>query len=422
MYHALDIASRRIFQGAFVLLALSIPFSIALMNIALGFAALAWALSSIASRIAPVGSRPVQPSIRRDPMLLASILLVVSAIPSVLLSENSSRAINDWSSYWQLLIYFAVASHMLATGMRETALRVLAISSILSCIVAFAQRAGGIELGFIHIAARHRVASTLYTMTFAGILAQLVVFYSAAGIAHGIARRERMFLFVAVLFQFTALLLTLTRGAWIAAAAGLAALCLLVRNRTVLLVGTTFFVLLVVFASLYSRDHDRTLSPAALFGSAPDRNVQTRLVLWDIAWDLFRENPLFGVGMGDYEAEATRLARDREIQTATDTHNIPLHILATRGLVGFIPFVYFWVTVVRVLTRVVRRTVRGTRAHYYALGGLAMVVALLTGALTENNIDDEEVFIAFMFLFGLARSEAYRPAITGGGEQAAGDG
>ena len=151
------------------------------------------------------------------------------------------------------------------------------------------------------------------------------------------------------------------------------------------------------------------MSVTDLIGSTPDRNIRTRLVLWEIAWDLFRENPVIGVGMGDYEVEATRLARGRDIETAIDAHNVPLQILATRGLVGFIPFVYFWVTAIRVVRQVSRRSKRRSRAHHYALGGLAVIVVVLVGALTENNIDDEEVFMTFMFLLGLARCEAYRP-------------
>jgi len=409
VYNALDITSRRIFQGGFVALALFIPFSIAGENIAVGFIALAWILSTIASRIAPPGVRADKPSIFRDPMFLASVLLAVSALPSVLISENSDRAVGDWQSYWQLLIYFGVASNLVATGMRETVVRALAVSSILSCMVAFAQRAGGVDIGFIHIGPLHRVSSTLYTMTFAGILAQLVIFYAAAALSRGLPRKERLLYIVAVGCQFVALLLTMTRGAWLAMVAGLIVLCILVRNRVVILSGAALLVLLVVFSSLYSRDQGRTLSLKAIFGSSPDRNVYTRLVLWDVAWDLFRENPILGVGMGDYEAEATRLAEGREIRTAIDAHNIPLHILATRGLVGFLPFVFFWFTVFRVLMQVSRGAVKWSRERQYVLGAIAVTAAILVGALTENNIDDEEVFATFMLILALARSEAYRP-------------
>lgn len=387
------------------------------MNIALGFAALAWVLSAVAARMAPPGARPTQLSIRRDPMLIASILLVLSALPSLFISEDFDRAVHDLRSYWQLLIYFAVASHLLATGMRETAFRVLAISSILSCLVAFAQRSGGLDVGIIHIAGQHRVGSTLYTMTFAGILAQLVVFYAAGALARGLGKWERVLITVAVTFQFVALLLTMTRGAWLAVVVGAIALCLLIRNRTVVIAGAALLVLLLVFTSFQSRDQARMISVTDFIGSAPDRNIRTRLVLWEIAWDLFRENPVIGVGMGDYEAEAIRLAQGRDIQTAIDAHNVPLQILATRGLVGFIPFVYFWVMAFRVVAQASRRSERRSRAHHYALGGLAVIVVVLVGALTENNIDDEEVFITFMFLLGLARCEAYRPVPPSASEE-----
>ena len=118
--------------------------------------------------------------------------------------------------------------------------------------------------------------------------------------------------------------------------------------------------------------------------------------------------------MGDYSTEAAQLLAGTEgVLTMTDTHNVPLHILATRGLVGFIPFVFFWVTVFRVLARTMREAQRRSRAFQYATGAPAVAVAILVGSLTENNIDDEEVFNAFMLILGLARAHAYR---SGGGE------
>lgn len=417
MYALLDITSRRIFQGAFVALALFIPFSIAGMSISIGFIALAWVLSSVAGRIAPAGAHPPRLSIFRDPLFPAALLLAASALVSVAMSDDSARAWKDWQSYWQLLLYFAVASSLVASGMRETALRVLAASSILSCLVAFVQRAGGLDAGFLHIPAMHRVGSTLYTMTFAGILYQLVIFYASTSFTRGIGRSERVLFMVAAACQFVALMLTMTRGAWIAAVAGLVALALITPHRVARLAVAGVLALLLAFSFFYSRDEGRTLSPTALMGSSPDRNVHTRLVLWDIAWDLFREHPVFGVGMGDYESHASKMAEGRNVRTAVDAHNVPLQVLATRGIFGFLPFLYFWFTVLRVLVRTIRTTPAWSRAHQYALGGLAVAVAVLVGSLTENNIYDEEVFTAFMFLLGAARAEAYRP--RAGGENAA---
>lgn len=399
--HPLDPIANRILQLGFLLLALFIPFSIAGTNIALGFVAIGWIMRVLASR---ERARPIL----RDPMLAASLLLALSALPSVFISENRARALGDWESYWQLIIYFGVAANLLACGMRETVVRVLAVSSILSCGVAFVQRAGGFDLGPIHIGAAHRVSSTMYIMTFAGIVAQLTVFYSSGLIAR-IGREERMLYGVAAVLQMLALLLTMTRGAWLAAVGGFAALVLLVRSRRLTLIAGALVLLLVVFTLIYANDQGRTLSLQALVSSSPDRNVHTRLELWKTAWKLFAAHPVLGVGMGDYSSEAARMLAGTEgVLTVSDAHNVPLHILATRGLVGFIPFVFFWVTVFRVLAARLRGTPRGSRTFQYAAGATAVAVTVLVGALTENNIDDEEVFNAFMLILGLAL--AYAPA------------
>ena len=407
------ISSRRLLQLGLFLLALFVPFSIAGTNIALGFVALGWITIGVARHLDPSLPRPLP--FWRDPMCIASVLLAFSALPSVLMSENYSRAMKDWRSHWQLIIYFGVAANLVVTGMRETFFRALAVSSILSCMFAFVQRAGGLDFWFVHIAAEHRVSSTLYIMTFAGILAQLIVFFAASAFMRGMSRSERVLVVGAVACQILALMFTMTRGAWLALAVGLIALVLMLRNRKVLIASTALLAVLVAFSFLYSTDQNRTLSITALFEQSPDRNVGTRLALWDTAWELFKSHPLLGVGMGDYSTEADRMLSGVDgIRTTVDSHNIPLHILATRGLLGFLPFVFFWITVFRVLAQTRREAEPGSRGRYYAIGATVASVAILVGSLTENNIDDEEVWGAFMVLLGLARAQAYFPHVGRG--------
>jgi len=229
--------------------------------------------------------------------------------------------------------------------------------------------------------------------------------------------RLRALLAAGVAVQFVALLLTMTRGAWVAAVAGLAAVCALTRSRLAAASAALLVAGMIVFSLAYARDQGRTLSIGALMGSSPDRNVHTRLVLWKTAWTLFRAHPILGVGMGDFTIEADRYLEatggGAGVRTTSDSHNVPLQVLATRGLVGFIPFVFYWVTLLRVLAATRRRHPRGSLAHQYAVGALGATVALLVGSLTENNIDDSEVFMAFMFLVGLARSVEYLPRANG---------
>ena len=92
-----------------------------------------------------------------------------------------------------------------------------------------------------------------------------------------------------------------------------------------------------------------------------------------------------------------------------DSHNIYLQTLATRGLVGFIPFVAFWIVVFQVLFRSRRQTERNSIGFNLVSGVMGATVAVLIGALTENNLDDSEVYIAYMFLLGMARSFGVEP-------------
>ncbi len=404
MVTGLTAISTRLFQFAFLCLALFIPFSIAGENIAIGFSVLAWLVWLAATRQTPRLSHP---------LFIASVVLTVSALPSLLMSEERHRAFVDWESYWQLLIVFMVGAHIGRVGVRDRSCAVLFASAAASCGVAFIQRAGGVAVGPVHIGAEHRVSSTMFTMTLAGILCQLAVFGAAVALSPR-ARRWRVWIALAVSMMFAALLLTMTRGAWIAVFAGLATLCILLRSRVLAGVTALALAVMLIYTHAYRNDQGRTLAVETLATEQADRNVATRLVLWDISWKMFLDHPLLGVGMGDYSSEAEKRLAERQVRTTVDSHNIYLQILATRGLVGFVPFVAYWVVLVMTLWKLARRAARGSLAHHYAIGALGATAAVLVGALTENNIDDAEVFAAFMFLVGIAFAQLPSESRAGG--------
>ena len=391
--------SDRLFQIAFVCLAFFIPFGIAGVNASLGLALLAWILWKFAG--SPRNDAPYAAT--RDRFLLASLVLVLSALPSVLMSDDTARAFKDWKSYWQLAVCFLVGGHIVRVRVRDAAFWTLAASSALACGLAFLQRAGGLELGPIRIAAEHRVGGTLYTTTFAGVLYQMIVLHAAMAATPRIGSGRRL-LVVILVAEFAALLFTMTRGAWLALFAGVAVLAVTLRSRTVAVAGVLGVAILVAFTLFYARDQGRTIAVTTMATSEPDRNVGTRLVLWDMSWHMFLDHPLLGVGMGDYSTEAAQRLQGRAARTTVDSHNVFLHVLATRGLLGFVPLVAYFAALVAMLIGLVRRSEKGSLERHYAAGALAVTAAVLAGSLTENNIDDSEVFLAYMFIVGLARS------------------
>jgi len=348
-------------------------------------------------------------------LLGACVLLVVSALPSVFISENRHRALRDWESYWLLLIYFYVAYGLWFPRGRRAVYWILFGSATLSCLVALVQYRGGADFLFVHIREEPRPSSTLFIMTFAGILCQLVTVNFAVLFHRNRFSRLEWILAGGLMLQLIGLLLTHTRGAWLALAAGLGVATALVRKRACLILVGGLAAVVVVFAASDSRIRDKIVSIPRTIHGATDVNVSTRFVLWDVSWELIKSHPIVGVGMGDFSTEAEKLVGRRHTETLSDAHNVYLQVLVTRGLLGFLPFLYFWFVLLRTVWRT--RSHAGNRtgtsragfSFHFATGVFAATVAVLVGALTENNIDDSEVFTALMLLVGMAKSFSLYP-------------
>jgi O-antigen ligase len=327
--------------------------------------------------------------------------------------------LRDWKSYWLLLVYFHAAYNLTSASLRRAVYWILFVSLSFSCVVSMIQYGGGLDALFIHIRDDSaRPSSSLFIMTFAGILSMLIT------VNFAVMFRRRRLSWVEPLVagglaaQVVGLFLTLTRGAWLALIAGVLTATVLIRRKAPLVATGALIGVVVITAVRNERVREKVISiPQAIHG-ATDVNVGTRFVLWDVSWQLIKKHPFFGVGMGDFSSEAEQLIGGRHVETVTDSHNIYLQILTTRGLFGFIPFAVFWFFLLRTLqrSRAALSDRRGLPWHF-ATGAIAATVALLVGALSENNIDDSEVFMTFMFIVGVARSYELFPD-PGDGETA----
>lgn len=338
-------------------------------------------------------------------MFLAMILLVVSAIPSVLISENLGRALREWKSNWILLVYFLVSYNVLTDRLRRSLFWVLVASMTLSCIVALIKFSGGLDLLIFRLAPETlRPSGTLHTMTFAGILSMLIVVNIAVFLGGRKTTGLNLWLVPAVLVQVVAILLNATRGAWIALVGGILALPFLLGRRRLTWAAVALLVVAGTFAVRNERTSRRARTLIQNIRDPVDPFVVTRFALWDTSWTLFTRHPVVGVGLGDFSVEADRMLADREVETTTDAHNIFLQVLATRGLLGFIPFVFYWTVLLRSLILTRRRLEAGSFGANFVTGVVAALIVLFIGALSQNNIDDSEVLTCFLFLAGIAQS------------------
>ncbi len=202
---------------------------------------------------------------------------------------------------------------------------------------------------------------------------------------------------VTAILIVTALVLTFSRGGFIAAALALIIFWVLAHQRRVLAVS---LLIIILGGSLaYGLYQIKTInfnavtiiplsSPYA--GEVPEQGetgVNSRLRYWRDALKIVATRPIVGTGLNTFEQEYRRVQTDSRFFTI-DPHNLTLKIWVELGLVGVIIFVGFLISLVAWLWRY------GPARQFNP----AMPAALI-GLLAHYSLDLDLTFPAHYLLF-----------------------
>ncbi|MFE7133988.1 O-antigen ligase family protein [Streptomyces sp. NPDC057638] len=184
------------------------------------------------------------------------------------------------------------------------------------------------------------------------------------------------------------LVLSFSRGAWIATGAALLALLLLAGVRAALAVLTALTALAVVLVGGFgvgSALIGERLGSITQVTAAPDRSVNDRYTLWAAAAGMWRDRPLTGVGLKGFPdhrdghatiglsagSDTAGAGHAFHKQPLLSPHNMYLLILSEQGLIGLTAFATSWGAL---LARGHHRLRRAVRAR--DCGALAVAFAL----------------------------------------------
>lgn len=178
--------------------------------------------------------------------------------------------------------------------------------------------------------------------------------------------------FLAILLFIVTLIATQTRGAYIGLAGGVFLFCLLSflflkkqNKKLSLYSGIILLIGIISVASLFlAKDSDfvqnnyilkRTSSIANL---GNDDVVRERFLVWQIALKSFQDKPLTGWGTENFGSAANK-NYDYRVGIGEPwfdrTHNYPLEILATGGIVLFSFYVFWLISVIYLIYRISRK-------------------------------------------------------------------
>jgi len=210
-------------------------------------------------------------------------------------------------------------------------------------------------------------------------------------------RMRRLWVAVCFLLGVT-VLLTYTRGIWLAAL-GAVVFTALFSGRwkpSLAVAGAGVVVIAFSLSSPVMTSRARTIFET-------ERNVE-RFLLWETTWNMIREHPRLGVGVGSFQRIQEEFVREEVVlpMSRSHSHNNLLQVTAERGLFGLFLFLWIWYVIVKEGFTVILRQ-RGKRGFSFSLvlGSLAGMLGFFLDGLFQNNFGDTEVVMLFWLMAGL---------------------
>ncbi len=250
----------------------------------------------------------------------------------------------------------------------------------------------------------YRLASTLqYANTFAAFLILPVLL----GISFFISEKKikvRILYLILLLIMFAALILTQSRGGFIALLLSLVVYFvflngrdkkkfLLIMGAAVLIIGLLIFIRGNIFATIISSFRNRMIVLFRFLGGSHTKSLGTRTLMVKDSIKMLRAHPILGTGNGTYQYVYMKYRS--AYYFSKFPHSIFFQILDELGIVGGAAFIYL-------IFALFKNGVRTVRNKYNVL--LIGLVSALFGIVLHALMDFDWslMFMPFIFFVGFA--------------------
>lgn len=265
------------------------------------------------------------------------------------------------------LLYFSVYHTVKTEKDFKNIIAALSVSALLLAFLGFIQLAVYPDLEALeeegwdpHI---NRLVSTWLDPNFVGGLFAFIISILTGLALHLRTLPRKIALAAAIFILTTAAYLTYSRSAWLALAAGIVTISL-IKSRKLLIIGL-IAILIGLSASERARDRTQELvqSVTSVFtqtAQTPDPTARLRIKSYNQTLYLIEKYPLLGVGYNNLRTVNHRegFVVSEEIHNAGGSDSSLLTILATTGIIGFIPFILIYIFALRVAWRTMRAAAR----------------------------------------------------------------
>ncbi len=366
----------QIIRWSLYIFAAAMPFAIALTQIAVGVALLAWLGRLIYTRAVKWPRLGVEWGF-------------IAFIAAELLACAFSTDLGQNVIYLKRLLLIPIVYLVAANGTGREELRRLGVIFVASIML---YSTWGIISYFLNPAVRVRHIQN--SMTAGGIT--MVGAVTAAAFAVRLREtRSRLLMLLAAAVILGCLILTSTRGSWVGFFAA-ALLILLVQNRRLV---WALPLLILAFYLLQPRDFAWRMRH--MFDPAWGTNAK-RIHWWSVGWEIFKDHPLVGIGDVGTTSMYARYAPAGEKELVGHFHSNYVHIAVTLGAIGLAAFLFMTALLLVRLAQSLRARI-GARdwGGGWTLAALAVLVAFSLNGFFEWNFGDQEIITMVWFTTGM---------------------
>ena len=376
---------------AFLLLAASLPWSIAPISIA---------VVSTAALTLAVWWRPGGALWTRTPVDLPALGWLCALVLAAAFAQDPAASWPRVAKGLLLLLVPVAAYHARDAALARRALAALFVSTGVAAIYALGRFVAQGP------AFPNRVRGAVgHPLTYGGQV--MLVAALATAVAVRGRGRWRWGALALLALLLPALAGSYTRSAWIGYLAATAFIVAFVRARLLAFLAVGVAALVAILPGGY---RERALS---VFDPSNPWNAQ-RVHMWEAGLRMFRDHPWTGVGLQDLHTLYERYKASGATEPAGHLHSVYVHVAATMGALGLLALAWLIAGLWRAASRGLRasRDLRGPRrglGSAIPLGVSAGLIGFFVSGLMEWNLGDEELLDLLCVLVGIAFAAAGWP-------------
>jgi len=394
-------------------------FSIALAQSAFGLSLVVFLVIAIRRRY-----NPFQSSLKW--FYLSVGLYILWMIIACLMGDTPVRSLRIMKEEWLFAIVPVGVYLMSKEGYRQKLLLAFAVGVGIFALYGILQHFTGVhwtkktppfpapDFGYV-------VKGTFpHRLTFGNYYATAALFMLAIALSgwKKMTRNGRLFYLTVGLLAVIATIFTYSRGAILALTLALLLLGIFLGRRAMAYVGgaaaaVVVLALLIAFPGVIGSVQQKMQREYDL------KDDMGRLFIWTNSLRIVGENPIFGVGQGNFYEAYVRL-RPADVtgtRNAVHAHSDPINVAAIAGLPGMVFFLGIWVSVLCYCWRGWRRAdPKGISGSFYVAGFIGSVAFFLS-SITEATFADEEVRQMLMFVWAVGLWQVFYPQSAASGNQ-----